>query len=81
MELHAAGLPIRVTAISPGFVETEFAAHYHKSEAKAIETHNSVQGAGSEGYCGFCGVCVVVPTAYASARCLDATHGTAELNP
>ena len=40
MELHAAGLPIRVTAISPGFVETEFAAHYHKSEAKAIETYS-----------------------------------------
>jgi len=40
MEIHAAELPIRVTAISPGFVETEFAAHYHKSETKAEETYS-----------------------------------------
>ncbi|MEX0687516.1 MAG: SDR family NAD(P)-dependent oxidoreductase [Pirellulales bacterium] len=35
MELHAAGDPIRVGEISPGFVETGFAARYHKSAAKA----------------------------------------------
>jgi NADP-dependent 3-hydroxy acid dehydrogenase YdfG len=30
---------IRVTAISPGFVETEFAAQYHKSEEMAAKTY------------------------------------------
>ncbi len=40
MELHAAGDPIRVGEISPGFVETGFAAHYHKSAAKAQETYS-----------------------------------------
>ncbi len=39
-EILEANLPIRVTAISPGFVETEFAAGYHKSEAKARETYS-----------------------------------------
>jgi NADP-dependent 3-hydroxy acid dehydrogenase YdfG len=39
-ELRAKGSSIRVTAISPGFVETEFAAHFHKSEEKARETYN-----------------------------------------
>jgi NADP-dependent 3-hydroxy acid dehydrogenase YdfG len=38
-ELRARGSSVRVTAISPGFVETEFAAHFHKSEAKARETY------------------------------------------
>jgi NADP-dependent 3-hydroxy acid dehydrogenase YdfG len=38
-ELRAAGSAIRVSAISPGFVETEFAAHYHGSEAAAVETY------------------------------------------
>jgi NADP-dependent 3-hydroxy acid dehydrogenase YdfG len=40
MEIHAAGDPIRVGEISPGFVETGFAAHYHKSAAKARETYS-----------------------------------------
>jgi 17beta-estradiol 17-dehydrogenase / 3beta-hydroxysteroid 3-dehydrogenase len=38
-ELRELDSPIRITAISPGFVETEFAAHYHKSEAAAHETY------------------------------------------
>ncbi|NEQ96913.1 MAG: SDR family NAD(P)-dependent oxidoreductase [Cyanothece sp. SIO2G6] len=38
LELRAAGSPIRVSAISPGYVETEFAEKYAKSadHAKAI---------------------------------------------
>jgi NADP-dependent 3-hydroxy acid dehydrogenase YdfG len=38
-ELRAAGSGIRITAVSPGFVETEFAAVYHQDEAKARETY------------------------------------------
>jgi len=38
-ELREAGSPIRVTAISPGFVETEFAARYHRSEEAAAKTY------------------------------------------
>jgi NADP-dependent 3-hydroxy acid dehydrogenase YdfG len=38
-ELRAAGSGTRVTAISPGVVETGFAAHYHQSEARARETY------------------------------------------
>ena len=38
-ELHAMKSPIRVSAISPGFVETGFAAHYHRSEEKAAQTY------------------------------------------
>jgi NADP-dependent 3-hydroxy acid dehydrogenase YdfG len=34
-ELRQAGLNIRVSSVSPGFVETEFAAHYHQSQDKA----------------------------------------------
>lgn len=34
-ELRAAGLNIRVSSVSPGFVETEFAEHYHQSKEKA----------------------------------------------
>jgi NADP-dependent 3-hydroxy acid dehydrogenase YdfG len=34
-ELRQAGLNIRVSSISPGFVETEFAAQYHQSQEKA----------------------------------------------
>ncbi len=39
LELHALGSRVRVCAISPGFVRTEFAAQYHKSEAAAAETY------------------------------------------
>lgn len=35
-ELHSG---IRVSAVSPGYVETEFAARYHKSEDAARETY------------------------------------------
>ena len=39
LELHALGSGIRVSAISPGFVETEFAAVYHQSEERARATY------------------------------------------
>mgnify|MGYP001265327257 CR=1 FL=1 len=42
-ELRERNLPIRVTAISPGFVETEFAENYHKSEEKAQEIYSQYQ--------------------------------------
>ncbi len=42
-ELRAAKSEIRVSAISPGFVETEFAAHYHKSEEAARATYGRFQ--------------------------------------
>jgi NADP-dependent 3-hydroxy acid dehydrogenase YdfG len=38
-ELRDAKSKIRVTAISPGYVETGFAAHYHKDEAAAQKTY------------------------------------------
>lgn len=38
-ELRAAGSAIRVSAISPGFVETEFAEKYHQSPEKANEVY------------------------------------------
>jgi len=38
-ELRGLGSAIRVSAVSPGFVETEFAANYHQSEARARETY------------------------------------------
>lgn len=38
-ELRAAESDIRVTAVSPGFVETGFAAVYHSDEAMAAETY------------------------------------------
>lgn len=40
-ELRALDSPIRVTAVSPGFVETEFAAHYHKSDEAARRTYGA----------------------------------------
>lgn len=39
LELRAANSKIRVSAISPGFVETGFAAQYHGSEAVARKTY------------------------------------------
>jgi len=42
-ELREAGSPIRVTAISPGFVETEFAENYHQSKTKAEEIYGQYQ--------------------------------------
>ena len=47
-ELRAAESKIRVTAISPGFVETEFAARYHKSEEAAARTYGQFQVLQSE---------------------------------
>jgi NADP-dependent 3-hydroxy acid dehydrogenase YdfG len=38
-ELRAEGSPVRVTAISPGFVETEFAYVYHQDEERAKKTY------------------------------------------
>jgi NADP-dependent 3-hydroxy acid dehydrogenase YdfG len=38
-ELRAAASDIRMTSISPGFVETEFAAHYHRSQEAARKTY------------------------------------------
>lgn len=40
MELHAENSKIRVGAISPGFVETEFAEVYHGDANKAHETYS-----------------------------------------
>jgi NADP-dependent 3-hydroxy acid dehydrogenase YdfG len=39
VELHEAGSGVRVTAISPGYVETEFAAVYSRSEEAAASTY------------------------------------------
>ena len=38
-ELRAAQSGIRVTAVSPGYVETEFAEHYHNSAEAARKTY------------------------------------------
>jgi 17beta-estradiol 17-dehydrogenase / 3beta-hydroxysteroid 3-dehydrogenase len=38
-ELRDQKSKIRVSAISPGFVETEFAAHFHQSEEAAAKTY------------------------------------------
>jgi NADP-dependent 3-hydroxy acid dehydrogenase YdfG len=42
-ELRAQESPIRISSISPGFVETEFAAHYHRSEEKARDLYNQYE--------------------------------------
>ncbi len=39
LELRAAKSSIRVSAVSPGYVETGFAAHYHQSQDKADKTY------------------------------------------
>ena len=48
LELRAAGDPIRVGEISPGFVETGFAEHFHKSADKARETYSQFKVLESE---------------------------------
>lgn len=40
-ELRELNSLIRVSALSPGFVETEFAAHYHRSEERAHEIYSA----------------------------------------
>lgn len=40
LELREMGSAIRVSAISPGYVETEFAARYHRSEEAARATYS-----------------------------------------
>ena len=42
-ELRADKSAIRISSISPGFVETEFAAHYHRSEDKAREIYGQYE--------------------------------------
>lgn len=39
LELRELGSKIRVSALSPGFVETEFAAHFHKDPKAADEVY------------------------------------------
>lgn len=39
-ELRATDSPIRITAVSPGIVETEFAEKYHQSADKARDTYS-----------------------------------------
>jgi 17beta-estradiol 17-dehydrogenase / 3beta-hydroxysteroid 3-dehydrogenase len=39
-ELRALGSGIRVSAVSPGLVETEFASHYHGSDEKAQQAYS-----------------------------------------
>ena len=39
-ELRAAGSSIRISSISPGYVETEFAAKYHQDAQKAQATYD-----------------------------------------
>jgi 17beta-estradiol 17-dehydrogenase / 3beta-hydroxysteroid 3-dehydrogenase len=39
-ELRSAGSMIRVSSISPGYVQTEFAENYHQSAEKAAETYS-----------------------------------------
>lgn len=47
-ELHEAKSPVRVTAVSPGYVETEFAAVYHKSEEAARHTYSRLKALEAE---------------------------------
>lgn len=43
MELHAARSPVRVTSISPGYVETEFAGIFHGDEETGRETYRRLK--------------------------------------
>jgi NADP-dependent 3-hydroxy acid dehydrogenase YdfG len=39
LELREAASAVRVSSVSPGYVETEFAVHYHRSEEAARRTY------------------------------------------
>lgn len=41
IELHELGAPIRVSSVSPGFVESEFHEKYYQSREKALELYAS----------------------------------------
>ena len=42
-ELRSQSSPIRISSISPGVVETEFAEKYHQSTKKAQETYSQFE--------------------------------------
>jgi NADP-dependent 3-hydroxy acid dehydrogenase YdfG len=51
-EIHAARRPVRVTNISPGLVETGFAAHYGGSDDAAAKTYGALKCLQSEDIAG-----------------------------
>ncbi len=47
-ELRAAGSAIRITAVSPAWVETEFAEHYYQSAERAREVYDALHVLGPD---------------------------------